>query len=181
MDMKNVTANRKNGYYFGNPGYQGQGFVEMSSANTSLLRDTVWAPVDGTYIMSIRYKAPTQGVSYRYKVGSTASKTVSLPYTGKNDWTMSKELTINLKKGANDIRLQNITTSASILIDCIKVWMTDETKDAVGMSRTYKSEATHIRIEYYDMMGRKLNKPTNSGITIQRTYMSDGSVRIVKF
>lgn len=181
MDMKNVTANRKNGYYFGNPGYQGQGFVEMSSSNTSLLRDTVWAPVDGTYIMSIRYKSPKQNVSYRYKIGSAASKVVSLPSTGSEGWTMSKELTINLKKGANDVRLQNITTSASILIDCIKVWMTDETKETVGVPNSYKSAATPIRTEYYDMTGRKLNRPANNGITIQRTIMSDGSVRIVKF
>lgn len=181
MDTKNIDANRKNGYYHGHAGYQGQGFVEMGTKSGAILRDTIYAPVAGTYKLAIRYQAPTNGATYRYGISGTSFKNLPLKKTAENTWTMSNEVVVTLKKGANVFKLQNITTGNKLFFDCVKVSMTDETKETVGVSNTVKGEATALRIEYYDIAGRRISRPNTGGITIRRTYMSDGSVRTQKF
>lgn len=181
METKSISANRKNGYFNGHAGYQGQGFVEMGSSTSACLRDTIWAPADGTYKMVIRYQSPDLGSNYRYRIGTGKNVFLSLPKTDGETWTLSKEQTITLKKGANVFRLFNNSSSTSVFVDCIKIWMTDETKDAVGVDKVDSSDAIPVRTEYYDISGRKLSAPSYNGITIRRTYMSDGSVKIQKF
>lgn len=181
MDVKNIDYNRKNGYYHGHAGYQGQGFVQIGSKSGAILRDTIYAPVAGTYKLSVRYQSPTTGTTYRFRVNSTPVVTLPLTKTDTDVWAMSRESVVTLKEGANVFKLQNVSSGTSVFIDCVKVSMTDETKQSVGVANTVKSEATAVRIEYYDIAGRRISRPNTSGITIRRTYMSDGSVQTQKF
>lgn len=181
MDVKNINANHTNGYYYGHAGYQGQGFVELGTKSSATLRDTIWAPVAGTYNISIRYQAPTSSATYRYNTNGGRFTNFSLAMTNGDAWSMSKEVTVDLKQGANPFKLMNVTTAASVFIDCIKVSMTDETRQTVDVGCTAKSEATALRVEYYDIAGRRLNRPSDRGMTIRRTHMSDGRVKTQKF
>lgn len=180
MDWTSIAANRKNGYYHGHAGYMGQGFVEMGTNTAAALRDTIWAPADGTYKLTVRYQSP--GTNYRCRINAAKVINIPLPPTSGEEWATSREMTVTLKKGANSFKLMNNATSgANVMVDCIKVYMTEETKQTVGIPQAAKSQATARRVEYYDITGRRITRPNRNGLTIRKTVMSDGSVSILKF
>ena len=68
FDYKDIAACRGNAYYNGHRGYQGQGFVEFGTNKSAAIRDTVTVLRKGTYTMTVRYQAPTSGVTMQLLV-----------------------------------------------------------------------------------------------------------------
>ena len=178
MDYKSISANRTNGYYFGNPGYRGQGFVEFGQSSSATLRDTVWIPFAGTYKAKIRYKSPGGSPTMGMRMNGV-SEYVTLQKT--DNWMWSKEGEFTLKEGANVFTLTTRSTNISPLIDCLQVYMTDETKDKATIAESIKQHDIDIvSVEYYDMTGRKVTRDCAKGILIRRTLLSNGSTIVDK-
>ncbi len=118
FDYMNIGACRTNGYYNGYPDYQGQGYVEMGTNSAASIRDTVCVLRDGTYTITVRYQAPTQGVSMLLYTNSTRNVLAFRQTSGA--WAeVSKE--VELQAGTNVVRLSFSSSAVNVLVDCIKI------------------------------------------------------------
>jgi hypothetical protein len=159
FDYKDITACRTNAYYNGHAGYQGQGFVEMGSRTTAVIRDTLQMTAKGTARVRIRYQAPDGG-TLTFAV-NTASQTMALDATGA--WKEA-EAEINVVQGVNQIKIAQASTK-NVFVDCVKVFdYPTPTVDGIGdalTDRIYGSDA------YYNLSGQRVNR-TYKGLVIRR-------------
>lgn len=132
FDYKNISACRTNGYYYGHPGYQGQGYVELGTNRQASLRDTVRVLRGGTYTVTLRYQADATAT---IRFSSPTRRTLRCAPTG-GEWS-EISTTMEMEAGANELVIDGGGTD--MLIDCVKLsignaQVYDFENDAVGGS-----------------------------------------------
>lgn len=130
FDYKGIRNCYGNAYYFGHPGYQGQGFVEMGTSSQATLRDTVTVLHEGAYDLSVRYQSPAVGQLLVTVNGRRY--TYDLSKTG-DVWTEVSQ-TVKMKAGENRVMIRYSGTPCNALLDCIKVDGGDDEPYARGMT-----------------------------------------------
>lgn len=174
---KDIATCHNNGYWTGQRGYCGLGFVNFGTKSTAAITYSAKIETAGKYRVTLRYKSTSPNKNILYvKVGA---KRMSLTLDKETeDWTESS-LDMDVKAGTVPILIQRSTSSSldEVLIDCVKLDLIEvnsiENMAADGIAPRV------VKTEYYDIAGHRLERP-GTGLTIVRKHYADGTVRTDK-
>lgn len=171
MDYKSVECitDQYNSAYRSMRGHSGMGFIRMGTNTAGGLRNPTQINFDGTYNVTIKYKASQVG-AFRASFGSSGYKTLRFENTGDSWGTVSFEATT--KVGSNLFLLSN-AQGRDFYVDNV-------TFSPISLTITGIDDAVTERVntakEYYSLSGVRLAAPQR-GINIVRT--ADGKVQKV--
>lgn len=103
-------------------GYTGTGFVDSFAESGDAVTFDVQAPVNGTYTLSFRYSAGTEGASREVYVNGLKVQDLTLSKTADWDTWSEAGVGVNLKQGKNTVEIRYDSSSYSgINLDSLSV------------------------------------------------------------
>jgi len=170
MDFKSVASNVNNAYYSGYRnylGHSGNGFVDMGSSTSGILKCFPIIPADGTYRVGIRY-SNRSGKTGKIKITRTGKRaqTADIELCKANEWKKTW-VEIALTKDINTLTIAN-TQGISMYIDqaiFIPVELEEEQFDVtirpseygtVTVSADKAAEGTLVQLEAHPAEGYAL-------------------------
>lgn len=185
FDTRDIARVVTNGVGQGIEGYTGQGYLNMGNSAKAAVRDTIRVPVAGSYKVSFHYSAPNNDVkNYYLYVKSLANNARRGSYTfaktaNAGDW-QTASLTVDLPEGKFPVYLRALSSGqqGQLYIDNMTIEPLFDA-EAAAVAAPNANAAKAVGTIYYNVSGQRVANP-RGGLFIQRTTMSDGTVRTRK-